>query len=133
VTGTGTFGSLVRAINSPRRDRAGRDQIKLGPRIHDSIEAVVAILVSRGELVQFDGNLAHRSAGKRQPTVISLPWLQSHLARTFQFVEQGKPVDLPPALARFILRRFEAFPEFFRSPAYDDPRRKHRRRGRPSL
>ena len=116
-----TFESLVHAINRPRRDL-----VTLGPRFADTLSAVITVLRERGELVQFDGTLAIRLPDSKHPTTISLSWLQSHLARTFQFVDQGKPAELPPALAKFVLRQWAAFPEVIKLAVYDDPKRKHR-------
>jgi hypothetical protein len=125
----GAFHQLVRDMQ-PRLDQArGRITIVVERRLHDTVNSVVAALLESGQLLQYDGTLAIRLPDSKHPTKITLPWLQSHLARTFQFVEHGEPVELPPTLARFVLQRWEQFPEVVKLPVWDDPKRKHRKRG----
>jgi hypothetical protein len=119
MTGT-EFQKLVKAL--PRGDQAGRIIIKLGPRLHDTVNSVVRVLLKHGELVQYDGGLAIQSAGAKHPTRISLEWLQQHRRERFK--------DLPPTLAKYVMARWGQFPEVIKIPAWDDPNRPHRGSGR---
>lgn len=96
------FESLVHAINEPRRDFDGRSTIVIERRLHDSVNSVVAALLERGDLFQFDSALAVRSPDGKRPIIVTLPWLESHLREQFRFLDRGKP-----SLARFVMQRWQ--------------------------
>jgi hypothetical protein len=96
-------------------------------RLHDIINSVVAELLSHGGLYSYDSALAYRLPNAKHSTPVKLPWLQAYLKERFQFLEllTGKPVDMPPSLARFVMQRWQKFPEF-RFVSTNPTRRRHR-------
>src|ERR1700677_874204 len=104
------FETLVKAINKPR-NFDGRSTIVI-ERVHDTLEAVIAVLLDRGEIFQYDSTLAVKSENGKRPIKVSPPWLQGHLREQFQFMERGKVVDCPPWLVKFVMKRWAQFPDF---------------------
>ena len=98
--------------------------IVLQHRLHDTIDLVVGQLLKRGGLFQYDSALAQRLPDAKHTTPIKLPWLEAHLKEHFQFFENGKPVDLPPSLARWVMQRWQEFPEYRYEST--NPKRRHR-------
>jgi hypothetical protein len=102
--------------------------IAIQRRLHDTINAVVAVLLKRGGLFQYDSALARRLPDGNHATLVKLPWLEEYLKERFQFLEleSGKPVDLPPSLVKFVLARWNQFPDFRYEPNNSTRRRRSR-------
>jgi hypothetical protein len=102
--------------------------IVLQHRLHDSINLVVAELLKRGGLFQYDSALARQLPNGKHATAVTLIWLESYIRERFQFLEleSGDPVDLPPSLAKFVLARWNQFPTFRYEPTNPTRRRQSR-------
>jgi hypothetical protein len=129
VSAVTNFETLVKA--KPRRDFDGRDTIVIGQRLHDTINAVIAVLIERDELLQYDGTLAVRSANGKKPIKVSVPWLRDHLRQQFNFKSAGKPVEMPPWLVKFRDGSLESISDFRFEASENEKKRKHRRRPGP--
>ena len=82
-----------------------------GDRVHDRVNGVVAELLERGELFQFEGALVRRKTpGAQQIVVATEIWLDAHLRQRFQFLKNGETVEQPASLARFVAARWREFP-----------------------
>jgi len=111
MTGTTAFQKLVKAL--PRGQIDGRDTIVVAMRVSDTLEAVIVALLEQGILQQYDSQLAVRSANGKKPIKVSLPWLQAHLRKQFQFIDRaGRRVDPPPWLAKFLMKQWNRFEDF---------------------
>jgi hypothetical protein len=82
-----------------------------GDRLHDRVNAVVTLLLERGELFQFEGALVRRKTpGSQEIVVVTEAWLTEHLREHFEFQIRSQPVEQPAALARFVAARWREFP-----------------------
>ena len=105
-----------------------RTRIEIQLRIHDSVNLVVARLLENRGFHSYDSALARRV--EKHTTPVTLHWLTEYLREHFVFIQNGEARELPLSLAKFILARWNEFPEY----RYEAPTKPKRRgKARSSL
>jgi hypothetical protein len=102
-------------------DTRTRIEIQLG--IHDSVNLVVARLLENRGFHSYDSALARRV--EKHTTPVTLHWLTEYIREHFVFIQNGEARELPLSLAKFILARWNEFPEYRYEPS-NPTRRRHR-------
>ena len=105
-----------------------RCTINIKYRLHDTVDAVVAVLLENRGFYNYDSALARRV--EKHTTPVTLHWLTEYLREHFVFIQNGEARELPLSLAKFILARWNEFPEY----RYEAPTKPKRRgKARSSL